>query len=905
MTNLPPEHDQPMPQQPDEPFENSEFAPDTGEESATFDEITVDTEESVEAFNLTPLPENIPDESSHQDENGEQTLEPTPNFEDLTLAELSGQFLRAPLATWQALSEVAQTMTPRVRPISTPTPATPVPSIPPRISFPALQRPKAAKEATPTTEAIIEEDDDPVVELTEAEKRREATTLGLRLTALIAAFWGNGILANAPTRTEELALNAGAPFIFLGFVLWLASEVYTSWPQIVAWGQKQQTPEVELPKKQIETPETYSGLASRAALVIGGLVFSIITWAFSSDNNFTTQGFYSWLVSIILWVAALKPDNWKPLSALRQAGAQFRRVSLRRNRILIALVLILLLGAFFRLNDLPSVPPEMTSDHVEKILDSQRVLQGTHQIFFANNGGRESIQMYLMALISQIPGLGMNFTTLKLLSAIEGLVAIVALWWFGREIVGEDNRRLGMIVGLLLAGLVAASYWHTTLSRLGLRIVLTTLITPIILVFLARAMRHNRREDYIKAGVALGFGLYMYQAVRMLPVVIVLGVALAFLFKARTMLQRRDYLINLAVLVLVSLVVFLPLFHYSLQYPEDFWRRTSGRLLGEAIQTTNDAGEIIERDPNLGERIQAFRENLPALMNNIRNALLMYNWKSDVAWINAAPNRPALDVLTASLFTVGLAAWIGRMFRRRDVVDWLIPLALFIMLLPSALAIAFPIENPSATRTSGSLPMAYLMAALPLGLILYAIPRIRRNGTGIAIVIGAIAIGVSYLANAPTYFTDYRESYVLSSLPYSQAGQVLEGFVDSGGAYGNAFMIAYPYWWDHRAMGMSAGLLDWPNGIFVDKIPQALYDGLLRSDRYRLDPTRDLLFFYAQTDEDSALTLKELFPEGYPQKIATAQPEDDFMIYRVPALGEAGFQKLLEDTRALPPIPAG
>ena len=165
----------------------------------------------------------------------------------------------------------------------------------------------------------------------------------------------------------------------------------------------------------------------------------------------------------------------------------------------------------------------MTSDHVEMLLDAQRVLDGNTQVFFPNNGGREPLHMYLMALLSLVPGLGMDFTTLKLLTALEGIITLPILWWMGRELVGRESPKLGNTVGLILALLVAVSHWHVALSRLALRIALTPPITAVILVYLARGMRFNRRDDWLKAGLALGAGLYMYQAVRMLPVVIIAG----------------------------------------------------------------------------------------------------------------------------------------------------------------------------------------------------------------------------------------------------------------------------------------------------------------------------------------------------------------------------------------------
>ena len=146
--------------------------------------------------------------------------------------------------------------------------------------------------------------------------------------------------------------------------------------------------------------------------------------------------------------------------------------------------------------------------------------------------------------------------------------------------------------------------------------------------------------------MALGAGVYAYQSIRMLPVAVVVGVAIALIFSLRSLADRRQMMMNLAALVIVSFVIFVPLFHYSIEYPEDFWRRASGRLFGDELtQTTDENGNLVMRVPSLSERIDAFNQNIPVLLDNFRNAMLMYNWKGDVAWINNAPNEPAFDVV--------------------------------------------------------------------------------------------------------------------------------------------------------------------------------------------------------------------------------------------------------------------
>ena len=820
--------------------------------------------------------------SFEQDDSMDVPTDDSMLVEDLTVAEALGQFWRAPISTVRAVRRVATTPARKV-------------VAPERLAADRARPAPVAAAAAPVR----------VGRLLESGDSRAARQLGLRLVALILAWWGSGILANTPQRTEATALVAGAPFLILGFVIWLGAELYGDWPAIQRWQARRRDggtasgddePDDAKPKQR---REMWTGLHPLKAFAgLGGLFFSVIAVRFTADNFFTMIGFWAWVASILLWMVALSPAGDGPYDWVKRLVGRLRRQQWRHWTVF-ALLFVLLLGAVFRLDRLSDVAPEMTSDHVEKILDARDVLNGDRDIFFANNGGREPFQMYAMALLSLVPGLGLNFTTLKLLSALEGLASILLMYWMGREIVGEGDRRLGALVGVVLAALVAASYWHTGLSRLGLRIILTTGVTAALLVFLARAMRHNRRGDFVKAGLVLGLGLYMYQAVRMLPVVIIVGVGMAFFFKARGWRDHGRYILNFVVLVVIAFVIFLPMFGYSLQFPEDFWRRTSGRLLGDdVITTTDEAGNIVEREPTLTERIEAFNDNLPILASNVRNALLMFNWKGDVAWINGAPNQPAMDMFTGAFLIVGLAAWLARMVRRRDVFDWLVPLALVIMLLPSALSIAYPVENPSHTRTSGALPEAYLIAALPLALLVQSILQLVRGRRGViaaVVLVVLVALG-AYNINQRFYFDEHYDAYVDSSYPYSEAGRVLRGFAESDGSYGNAFMLAYPFWWDHRALAIEAGEPAWPHGVVsAVGLRDVLFLAYDRDDEFQLDADKDLLFFLAAEDDETLGILQTEFPQGRLTLRQSYQPDDQYRLYRVPAMGAEDFLTWVAD----------
>jgi len=654
----------------------------------------------------------------------------------------------------------------------------------------------------------------------------------------------------------------------------------------------------------------------RVFLVIFGLLLNVSVWLGTVGNQFDTLTFYMWLASIAVWALALAPMTWwRPLALLRRTWGALRAIRWQRALwVGLAIIGIVIVAAAFRLHDLNALPPEMTSDHVEKLLDAQKVIDGARVIFFANNGGRESLQMYVLAFFAELPGQGINFDSLKLLAVVEALITLPLLVWMSVAIMGPERRRLGLGVGLILALLVAVSYWHLAVTRLGLRIVLTPAVMALVMIFLARALRFNRRGDYILAGLTLGFGLYMYQAVRMIPLVIVVGVVIVIILRARTWRQFGVYVAHLAVLVAISFVVFLPMFHYSVENPEEFWRRTTGRLLGDGVvEVQNADGMVTQRNATLSDRIEAFNQNVPQLMRNMGNVLLMFHHRGDGGWINGYPGQPALDIWVGAWLIVGLGAWGALIVRTRDPVYVLVPLAALIMLLPSALSIAYPNENPSNTRTSGALPLIFLMAALPVGYVARSLMRAGPYTVGRGVAFGLVLVLAwgSYNANAEVYTTDFRRTYEESTFNYSEAGQILQGLALNEVGFGNAFMIASPHWWDHRAVGLEAGIEGvWPNGVYdnnpadsltrsIDYLPHFMRDAAGLEPRFRFDPERDIAVFYAATDLETAAQLAEWFPDGFSTYYDNDSPRRRFYLFRTTALGVDGFRQFLENN--IPP----
>jgi hypothetical protein len=768
------------------------------------------------------------------------------SIEDLSLSEALARLFRHPLQTWVGLSMV-------------------------------WSRPVAESAAASAAEILLVEER--VRRPAVAINWRATVALGLMGMAFLIALVGSLILTSSRDAAVDRNLPVGGALLLMGALAMAAVVIYTTPALRLA-----PLPTLLRPQSVPSSRDMLARVGLRIVLVVAGVLWTLGAWTFNRDNKFTATGVFCWIMSILTWTILLMDrdvsiSRWLRRTSARVGSLLSKPLTIRFSWTAVLLMVILLVGAWFRFTGLGTYPPDMTSDHVEKALDAQKVYEGDREIFFPNNGGREGFQMYYLAVLKSITGMPVGLEFLQIGSGLEGMLMILLAFWMGRAIIGDEDRKLGNLTGLIMAALVAVSFWHVLLSRLGLRIVTTTLITTVVFVFLVRALRYNRRGDYLIAGLALGAGMYMYQAVRMLPLVVIVGFIIAVILRVRSRRDLARYVLNLAALIIVSVAVFVPLGRYMQQYPLVFWERTSGRLFGE---------EGIN-DPSLA--LVNLQKNLPGLADNMRRSLLMFNVRGDMSWFNGAPDgTPELDFFAGALFALGLGLLVVRMIRRRDPADWLLPISIVIVLLPAALSLAYTIEVPSLTRASGSLPMVYLVTALPLALMVRtAQERLPEKWPRYA-VYGAVVVFTVLAAatNAYSYFVVAMGDYRDSTLPHRQAGQILKGFADSTGAPGNAFLPAYPNWWDYRALGIEAGDPHWGNIIWRDPDMYGNFLELIRNNnetRYELRPDRQLLFFVNPDDQEFIDLLTRTFPQGTTTKVAAYKPSRDFLLYIAPPVG--------------------
>lgn len=610
--------------------------------------------------------------------------------------------------------------------------------------------------------------------------------------------------------------------------------VVTSW-------RKEWVPAALLDMEYRKDPLTiriYGFLTALPLMVLAFLSFG--------ENRFTSLNIVLWLLSLLaiiwaFWLPDAAAHSWLKRVRISVSQREWKITVTRTMLVSLAAVALIL---FFRLYRLDRVPPEMFSDHAEKLLDVWDVMHGEPHIFFPRNTGREGLQMYMTAAMIQLLGTGYSYLSLKIGTVLAGLLTLPFIYLLGKEM---GSRRIGMLAALL-AGI---AYWPNVISRVGLRFPLYPLFVAPTLYFLLRGIRTSNRNDFILSGLFLGIGLHGYTPIRILPIVVLVAVGI-FLLHRQSRGVRRQTLFFLVILALTSLVIFLPLLRYAVDNPEGFSFRSFSRLGSIERPLPGPAGQIF--------------------LQNLWNALTMFAWDDGDIWVVSVTHRPALDVVTGALFFSGVILLIVRYLRRRHWLDLFILLSVPLLMMPSILSLAFPGENPALNRLSGAMVTMFLIAAVALdGLMTALSSRIGEAlGPKVAWGFGIVCILLASIQNYGLVFDEYRRVFEQSSWNTTEMGQVISQFASTVGSPDTAWVVAYPHWVDTRLVGMNAGFPLKDYAIWPEQLPDTLPD------------RRSKLFLVRPDDTQGLQALQTLYPQGVLQEYASAVENHNFYMYFVP-----------------------
>jgi len=401
----------------------------------------------------------------------------------------------------------------------------------------------------------------------------------------------------------------------------------------------------------------------------------------------------------------------------------------RAARAVLAMIAILA-AACLRLLKIDSLPPGESYDPAYYGLDALAILDGHRPVFFETNLGREAMFSYIVAACVAVLGVGSQ--AIHVASAIVGILTVPATYLAAEAIFAEEEGLVGSLAGPVAALALAVSRWHVQWSRFGVRAILTPLFAALTVYLLWRAAKARQWWGYVACGASLGLAMYTYQASRLLPVLVVLGLAYAVL---QQRLSVRQGLVGLGLIASVAIILVAPLGAYAVAHPGS---------LGERIGQVSVLREDMDRP------------RWAAIADGLWRTLLAFSVEGGRNPTTNLPGHPALDPFLCASFAAGLLVSLCRI---RRPISFLPVAWLGVMCLPGVIAEG----SETAKRIIGSLPAVMMLVATgtiyPMDVLRRRLcsARGRQLRLGYAMALGgwgvAMAVGIGY--SGATTYRDY------------------------------------------------------------------------------------------------------------------------------------------------------
>ncbi len=315
---------------------------------------------------------------------------------------------------------------------------------------------------------------------------------------------------------------------------------------------------------------------------------------------------------------------------------------------------------------------------------------------------------------------GMNYAGLKLASVVVSLGSVLGTYLLSRRLAGHS-------FALVAAFVTGVSSWLLIFSRLGNSQIVVPLLVMLGLWLIVRYLQGGGVINIVLAAVVSTMGLYGYpQSFVVAPTMFVTLLALHLAG------QRVEWR-ALGLFLATVLILAIP---FAIVFSGDSEGFVNGYIGGKFFGAEN----VLQR-----------------LVQNFIRAMLAFHVSGDNVFRSNPPGQPHLDLVSGIFMLAGLMYWM-RGDRRRWLPLLIVPFVL--LQAPSMLVINYQDEVPSASRTLGAAPIAYILAASGIWWLFNVIRQ--RGASQLAAALSMLAVlGAILGLNVQRYFERY-----IAGLPY-------------------------------------------------------------------------------------------------------------------------------------------
>lgn len=224
---------------------------------------------------------------------------------------------------------------------------------------------------------------------------------------------------------------------------------------------------------------------------------------------------------------------------------------MKKNFTVILLGIILLIAATLRLWDIGSVPPSPDWDEAALGYNAYSIMQtgrdeyGKFMPIILQSFDDYKPALYMYLIIPFIPLFGVDIISVRLPSAIMGILTVLATYFIVKELfesheATNKSRNYSKLLALLATFLLAISPWHIQFSRVAFETNTGLAFNVFAALFFLKGLK---KPLFLSLSVAcLALGVYVYQSEKVF--VPLFALALVLIYRKKLFSRPKKYLIS-------------------------------------------------------------------------------------------------------------------------------------------------------------------------------------------------------------------------------------------------------------------------------------------------------------------------------------------------------------------------
>lgn len=379
------------------------------------------------------------------------------------------------------------------------------------------------------------------------------------------------------------------------------------------------------------------------------------------------------------------------------------------NKTNIFLLLILILGLFFRIYNLSSIPPSASLDEASIGYNAYSLLRtGADEydnrfplLLRAYDDWRPALYVYLV--IPCIKIFGLNIFAVRLPSVILSIFTMIATYFLTKAILNNQeylmNKKINnKTIALLTTLLLAISPWHIYLSRLGHE-------ANAGLAFFIFAMTFFIKRNLFLSFLFFTLSFMSYQSEKIFVPLMLLSIVL--IYKNELVKFKKQLFLSL----ILCLIILTPFIRETLS-PHALIRFQATNIIS-ANKARFDKNAInLKQAVDTGDNLRKIIYNRRILIARIIFEGYTSHFNHSWLFANQFNDKHKIPGIGLMYFWEMPVLIIGLIILIIKKIDWKIKMLLILWLLISPISAAVTTDSPHAMRSYTFLPVVQIISAL-------------------------------------------------------------------------------------------------------------------------------------------------------------------------------------------------